>query len=212
MQFLLDHSLAVVCSAAIIIAALTLQTRSRVHNVQEVVSNSARTKVDEFADVLTQDLDNTLSEMQAWELTGTYRCRLEQDPSGSHTTLVEVPSFVASGAAGVPVPGHIRYTLVATGDSVRVADGWARTHTLMREVDSGAGYSTPGPVATDLVDFDVTFRGRASTSTAGTPPLRFTQIAFELATGLREVQTGSTFLNVARTGVTVRPPNLVSRT
>lgn len=208
MQFLFDHALAVVCGAALIVGALTLQTRSQLHAVQETVQGSARAHVAAFADVLSQDFDNTLSESQAQATLGTYRCWLRRDSTDRRTTFAEVPAFIRTAPGADAQPGFVRYELVASGDSVRVGSGWIETYDLMRSVDDGSGYTDPATVGVNIVDFDVTFRGRASETTSGPPPLRFTQVEVELATALPDVSRNEAGLNTARVGLIVRPPNL----
>ena len=71
----------------------------------------------------------------------------------------------------------------------------------------------PSEIATDLVDLDVTFRGRATETASGAPPLRFGQIAFEATvaiTGRIPGDAPSARTNVAKVGYAVRPLNLTS--
>ena len=208
MQFLLDHSLAVVCGAALLIGALTLQTRSQLHDVQETVTSSARSQAVSVAATLAEEMDNVLSEVQTVALFGYYDCRLARDASDERTILLEAPAYVRATPTSVPTPAHVRYQLIADGDSVQTSGVWMHTYSLEREVDLGAGYSTPQTVATSLVDLDVTFQGRASERTSGAPPLRFRQIAFELALALPDLEGDRRFHNVVRVGHVVRPPNL----
>lgn len=208
MQFLLDHAFAVVCGAALLVGALTLQTRSQLHAVQETVHGSARTHAVAFADVMAQDFDNTLSEPQARGALGEYRGSLQRDSSDQRTTAVVIPSFVRSSPASDAVPGFVRYALVASGDSVDVGDRQIPTYDITRSVDLGSGYSDPAVIGVNVVDLDVTFRGRASERRSGAPPLRFTQIELELATAMPDLTLGSGDLNVARVGLIIRPPNL----
>ena len=76
MQFLFDHAVAVVCGAVILVGALSLQTRSQLHAVQETVQGSARSHASAFADVVSQDFDNTLSESQSRATLGAWRWTL----------------------------------------------------------------------------------------------------------------------------------------
>ena len=208
MQFILDHTLAVVCGGALILGVLTLQANSRHHAVSETISGAARSQAGSVLETLTQEFDNLLSENQALSVLGTYRCRLEQDALGERTTRVEAPVFVSAGGSGAPQAGHVMYTLVATGDSVQVGPAWLKTHRLERSVDTGSGYGAAAVVAEGLVDFDVTFHGRASERTSGVPPLRFSNVGVEVALALPSPSANR--LNVARVGRSVRPPNLVT--
>lgn len=208
MQFLLDHALAVVCGAALIIGALSLQTQTRLHNVQETVSGAARTQAVGTSSVLTEEFDNMLSGPQSTALFGSYLARLMRDPSNARTDTVEFPAYVRTSVSGTPTPGHVRYRLVADGDSVQTSGGWVTTYRLEREINLGTGYGAPTVIGVNLVDFDVTFRGRASERTAGTPPLRFTQVGFELAVAMPDLEGDRRYHNVARVSHLTRPPNL----
>jgi hypothetical protein len=84
---------------------------------------------------------------------------------------------------------------------------------LTRQVDTGSGYGTAVRVADSIVDFDVKFRGRASETFTGAPPLRFSQIAFQVvvavpATGAMHGRKRTQQTNSARAVLAVRPPNL----
>lgn len=208
MQFLLDHALAVVAGSVLLIAALTLQTQSRLHAVQETVSDAARARAVSLGEMLAEEFDNVLSEPQATEFFGAHLCRLRRDPSDSVTERVEVPAYVRTAAASLPTPGHVRYRLLADGDSVQTSDTWLPTYDLVREVDQGTGYSAPDTVGTGIVDFDVVFGGRATETTSGTPPIRFRQIGFEIAVAMPDLAGERRFHNVARVSHVIRPPNL----
>ena len=210
MQFLFDHALAILCGAFLLVGVLTLQTQSRIHSVQETIQGSARSQIGSFADVVSQELDNVLSETQARAMLDSYRCLLERDPTNSFTSRAEVPALIRLSASAPPVPAHLRFTMVASGDSVLTGGAWAKTYRLERAIDTGAGYGPPSTIATGLVDFDMTFRGRAAESASGGPPIRFSQIAVDMAMAHSDLDQDDAALNVARLGLVVRPPNLTS--
>ena len=208
MQFVFDHALAFICGTALLVTALSLQTRSRLHDVQEVVSNSAYVQAVSMSSVVAEDLDNLLSEAQSTVFFGSYLCRLTRDATDTRTQSIEIPTYVRTAPGGTPIAAQVRYRLVADGDSVQTANAWVHTYQLEREVDLGMGFEPPAIVGVNLVDFDVTFRGRASEATSGTPPLRFSQVGLDVAVAVQDLEGGRRYHNVARISHVSRPPNL----
>ena len=213
MHVFFDHLLAVVCGGALIVGALTLQARGSASAMESAVSDVARGRAVDVIDELVQEFDNVMSQEQAAREIGAYRSRLERDGSDERTTLVETPVFVRTSASGPPVAAHVLYRLVPTGSSVEVGDGSRETFRLTRAVDTGAGYGAGSVVATDLVDFDVIFRGRADEVTSGAPPIRFSHVAMAATVAVSGGLSGAApeaRSNAARVGIVVRPPNLSS--
>lgn len=209
MQFIIDHALAFVCGTALLLGTLSLQTSGRLHDVQETVSGAARAQAVSVGSVLAQEFDNLLSEEQSVAFFGSHLCRLMRDPTNARTDTVEVAAYVRSPSGG-PVPAHVRYRLVADGDSVQTSGAWVQTYRLEREVNMGSGYGAPATVGVNLVDFDVTFRGRSNEVNDGTPPLRFSQVGFEIAVAMPDLEGDGRYHNVARVSHLTRPPNLTA--
>lgn len=216
MAFVFDHLFAVFLGAIVLMALMTIETRDRVAAMMQTTNAAATAQAMSVLNVTSQDLDNAMSETMAREELGTYRCELRRSADDQQTVYVEVPVYVRSEPGGPTTPAHVRYTLVPAGDSVRVGTRWLPQFDLRREVDTGAGYGAPQVVAHNLTDFEVAFRGRASSTTSGPPPLRFTGIAISLATALPGIerrgqdQINLTTENQARVGISVRPPNLTT--
>ena len=214
MPSLLDHLTALAAGTILLLAIATLQMRDRVETVETTVSDVAQAQATAAADVLAQEFDNVLSKTMAVAALGQYRCMLVRDATNSRTTSIEVPAFVRTVRGGPVRAATVRYRLKSTGRTVAVGATAQPVYQLTREVDTGSGgYSTPAVVADGLVDFDVKFRGRASETFAGGPPLRFSQIAFQLVVAVPpahalpgRVRTRQT--NTARAVLAVRPPNL----
>lgn len=215
MTSLLDQLTAVAAGMFVLVALLTLQTRDRVAAVDTAVTSAAQQQVTSVADGLAQEFDNALSERMATALLGTYRCRLTRDASGERTVAVEVPVFWRSTAGGAATPATVLYQLVSAGRTVSVGETTHAVYRLTRAVDTGSGYGPPKAVADNLIDFDVKFRGRASETFTGGPPLRFSQIAFHVVLAMPAPQAlpgqrRTRQTNRARASMSVRPPNLIS--
>ena len=215
MSSFLDHLTAVVAGTVVLLTLMTLQTRDRVEVVEGTVSDVARKLATSTADVLAQEFDNALSEPMARAALGGYRCRLVRDATNERTSTVEVPAYVRTTQGGAAVPAHVQYRLQDTGRTVAVGGRTLRTYRLLREVDRGSGYAAATVIADGVVDFDVKFRGRATETFAGAPPLRFSQIEFQvvIATPPPRALPGRTRTretNSARASFTVRPPNFAT--
>jgi hypothetical protein len=214
---LLDHITAIAAGGVVLLAILTLQMRDRVAAVETTVSDVAQAQASSIADVLAQEFDNTLSEpMTVAALgTGSYRCRLVRDVANERTTEVEIPAYVRTVQGGAARAATVRYRLVDAGRDVPVGTQVRRVYKLTREVDTGSGYGAAATVADGIVDFDVKFRGRASVTFVGGPPLRFSQIAFQVVVAVTPPRAlpGRVRLqqtNSARAVFAVRPPNLTT--
>ncbi len=215
MSSLLDHLTAIAAGTVVLLALVTLQMRDRVAAVEDAVSDVAQQQATSVADGLAQEFDNVLSEPMATAALGTYRCQLVRDAAGERTALVELPVFVRTVRGGAVRAATVRYQLRATGRTVTVGRTARPTYRLTREVDTGAGYGAAATVAESLVDFDVKFRGRASETFAGAPPLRFSQIAFQLVVAVTPPRARAGHVRVqqtnsARAVFAVRPPNLTT--
>lgn len=215
MSSILDHITAAVAGTIVLLALMTLQTRDRVEAVEGTVADIARQQAASTADILAQEFDNALSEPMARTALGSYRCRLVRDASNERTALVEIPAYVRTTPTGPVTPAHVQYRLQDTGRNIAVGGRTRRAYRLLREVDTGAGYRTAAVVAEGVVDFDVKFRGRASETFAGGPPLRFTQIDFQVVVAVPPPQAlpgrrRTRETNSAQVGFTVRPANFAT--
>ncbi|HEX8298602.1 MAG TPA: hypothetical protein VF594_05515, partial [Rubricoccaceae bacterium] len=124
-----------------------------------------------------------------------------------------IPAYVRTVQGGAVRAATVRYQLQDAGRTVQVGPKTRRVYRLTRQVDTGSGYGTAVRVADSIVDFDVKFRGRASETFVGAPPLRFSQIAFQIVVAVPapRAMPGRTRVqqtNSARAVLTVRPPNL----
>lgn len=206
---LLDQLTAVAAGLFVLMALLTIQTRDRAAAVERTVSDVAQSQVASAADVLAQEFDNALSEQMAVAELGAYRCSLTRDTAGEMTTVVDLPVYVRAVRGGPVRAANVRYQLVSSGRTVAVGAVQKPVYRLTRQVDAG----TAATVAEGIVDFDVKFRGRAFETFAGGPPLRFSQIAFQIVVAGQpprpmpgRARTRQT--NTARAVFTIRPPNL----
>jgi hypothetical protein len=214
---LLDHITAIAAGGVVLLAILTLQMRDRVAAVETTVSDVAQAQAASIADALAQEFDNTLSKPMTVAALGVdqYRCRLVRDSTNERTTEVEIPAYIRTVQGGAARAATVRYTLVAAERTVAVGTQTHPVYQLKRQVDTGSGYGAASTVADGIVDFDVKFRGRASVTFVGPPPLRFSQIAFQVVVAVtppralpgrvRRQQTNS-----ARAVFAVRPPNLTT--
>lgn len=214
MTVIFDHLTAIIVGVVVLLALATLQIRDRLAAVEGAVTDASESQAISALDVVSTDLENTMSETMALEDIGAYRCRLTRSPDGQRTTAVEVPTLARRTAGAPPRPAHVRYELVPEGDAVRVARQSLQRYSLTRAVDWGDGYRPAATVAQSLTDFDVTFRGRVSETADGAPPLRFTGIAVSLDLALPtpgqvaadQAATGAE--NRAQVSLALRPPNL----
>lgn len=214
MSSLIDHLTALATGIGLLTSIVTIQMRDRVETVETTVSDVAQAQATAAADLLAQEFDNALSEGMAVAALGKYRCTFVRDATNDHTTSIEVPAFVRAVRGGPVQAATVRYRLKSAGRTVDVGGGLQPVYQLTREVDTrSGGYSAPKVVADGLVDFDVKFRGRASETFVGGPPLRFSQIAFQLVVAVPpahdlpgRVRTRHT--NTSRAVFAVRPPNL----
>ncbi len=209
MTSLLDQLTAVAAGMFVLVALLTIQTRDRSAAVERTVSDVAQSQAAAVADVLAQEFDNVLSEQMALAELGAYRCSLTRDAAGEMTTVVDLPAYVRTVRGGAVRAANVRYQLVAAGRTVTVGAVQKPVYRLTRQVDAG----TAATVADGVVDFDVKFRGRALETFAGAPPLRFSQIAFQIVVAgqpprPRPGQARTRQTNTARAVFTIRPPNL----
>ena len=215
MLTVLDHLTAVVAGTIVLMALLAIQTRDRVEVVEGTISDVARRQAGSVADALAQEFDNALSEPMARAALGRYRCRLARDAAGERTALVEVPAYVRTVQGGAVSAAHVQYRLVADGRTVAVGRQAVPSYRLLREVDTGSGYRAATVVAESVVDFDVKFRGRASEVFTGGPPLRFTEVEFQVVVAVPPPRaapgrTRTRETNRARAGFTVRPANFAT--
>ena len=217
MSSVFDQLIAVLVGSIVVLTLLVLQTRDRTEAVRGAVAAAAHARATTALHILAQDLDNTMSKAQATREFGpgyVYRCRLARSADDERTVLIEVPTAVRSSPTAAPAWGHVRYTLVDGGGTVRVGRVDVPHYTVLREVDLGSGYGTPQPIAQNVTDLDVVFRGRLHQSSNGSPPPRFAGIgaALDLAlpTGQQVTsdQVSTTVMNRASAAVALRPPNL----
>lgn len=214
MSVVFDHLTAVVVGVVVLLALATLQIRDRLAAAESAVTSAAESQALTTLDMVSQDLDNTMSETLARTALGAYRCRLARSADGERTVLLEIPTWTRPTASQSPRPAHIEYTLVPEGDSVTVGRRRQPRFSLRRAVDWGSGYEPAQTVARNLTDLDVAFRGRLSQTVQGPPPIRFTGIAVSLDLALPglaraaadQAAVGSE--NRAQVSIAVRPPNL----
>jgi hypothetical protein len=212
---LLDQLTAIAAGTFVLVALLTLQMRDRLSAIEDTVSDAAQQRATSAADVLAQEFDNTLSETMAMATLGVYRCRLVRDAANDLTTTVEIPAYTRTVQGGTVRAASVRYQMQATTRMVAVGTRTRRVYQLTRQLDTGSGYGTAAVVADGVVDFDVKFRGRASETFVGAPPLRFSQIAFQIVVAVPAPRampgrTRTQQTNSARAVLTVRPPNLTT--
>ena len=202
-----------------LVALLTLQTRDRLSAIEDTVSDAAQQRATSAADALAQEFDNILSEAMATAALGVYRCRLVRDATNEFTTVVDIPAYTRTVQGGTVRAASVRYALQDAGRTVAVGTRVRRVYRLTRQLDTGSGYGTAATVADGVVDgvgdFDVKFRWRASETFVGAPPLRFSQIAFQIVVAVpapraMRGQTRTQQTNSARAVLTVRPPNLTT--
>ena len=215
MLALLDQLTAIVAGTFVLVALLTLQTRDRLSAIEDTVSDAAQQRATSAADALAQEFDNTLSEAMATAALGVYRCQLVRDAANELTTVVDIPAYTRTVQGGTVRAASVRYALQDAGRTVAVGTRIRRVYRLTRQLDTGSGYGTAATVADGVVDFDVKFRGRASETFVGAPPLRFSQIAFQIVVAVpapraMRGQTRTQQTNSARAVLTVRPPNLTT--
>ena len=218
MYAIFDNLIAIMVAGIALLALTTIQIRDRTASVRMAVHGAAASQAASAVDILAQDMDNAMSRNLATSEMGTYRCSLTRSADDERTVRLEIPAYVRPAAAAAPRAVHLRYTLVAEGDSVLVSGRMVPRYELRRAIDDGSGYGADQTVARNLTDLDVTFRGRASERTTGPPPLRFTSIAVDLSLAVPSTvssagdQTNVGTENQATAGVSVRPPNLTTDT
>ena len=156
MQFLFDHTIAILVGATLLGGLFMLNTRGQQTAIEAAQRYRVQTQTAGFTQTVERDVENIRTEAQSEHAFGTYRFTLRQAPGGAYTeqatfVTLQDPSLGAASPAMV-----VSYTTTPTGRTIDIGGTPRPTYRVQRQTSAGGGPLTPDGGAEDVVDFDLT--------------------------------------------------------
>ncbi|HYE95414.1 MAG TPA: hypothetical protein VD962_04345 [Rubricoccaceae bacterium] len=208
MAAILDHLVAIIVGAVLILALVVVQQRSKQRAVETTIHTATQAQTLSFMDAFERDVEN----MRTREAMGTfYQCVVEQD--GGMTTRFTFPTLARPDSGQASRPALVTYRREPTGRVLQV-NGVARPlYRLARLVATpGRNWAYAGGSTEIITDFDVALTPRGGAPiTSGNCPDNLERVRVEATTGRDGVvrtagdQYAAGRMNLSRSGLTIVP-------